>query len=370
MTPLIPQLQALRFVAAAMVLLSHLQHEVPSVRGLDVAGYAPWQPVFFAGGVDIFFVISGFIMHTIAAPHFGQPGAARSFFLRRLLRVVPPYWFFTTAMLLAALLFSGQVAHSQLSLPHVLASYLFLPFENPYGKIYPLLILGWTLNFEMMFYAVFALGLMFPRRWGLAFIGAVIGGLGLVGLVFEPARAPLAFWCNPIVFEFLMGIALAWCLQRGVRWSPAAGAVSIAAGVAAMVWAVQAGIAGHHWAARALWMGLPACLVCAGVVWVRPQGKPGPLMRALMVGGDASFTLYLSHPFTLTVVAALWPRTGLAWPTAYVVAGAVASIAVSVGIHRWIEQPGLRRLNVWLHAGTDRPHRVTPLRALKEPHAH
>lgn len=369
MKPVLHNLQILRFVAAAMVLLSHLQHEVPSVRGLDLHGYTPWTPVFFAGGVDIFFVISGFIMYAIAAPDFGRPGAAREFLVRRLVRVVPPYWFFTTAMVLAALLFSAQVAHSQVSLPHLVASYLFFPFENPYGKIYPLLILGWTLNFEMMFYAVFTLGMLFPRRWGLAFIGAVIGLLGVAGLTLGPSTAPFAFWCNPIVFEFLMGIGLAWYLRRGIRWTPTMGVLAVVAGVAAMVVMMQAGIVGQHWLARPLWMGLPACLVCAGAVFVRDDAPPGPMRRAWMLGGDASFALYLSHPFTLAVVAAVWARSGSADPTAYVVAGSIASIGVSVALHLWIEKPAMKYLNRRVRrTGVERP-RALSFRPLEDPHA-
>jgi peptidoglycan/LPS O-acetylase OafA/YrhL len=369
MKAVLHHVQALRFVAAAMVLLSHLQHEVPSIAGVAHDGYVPWRPVFFAGGVDIFFVISGFIMYTIAAADFGRPGAAREFLVRRLLRVLPPYWLFTTAMVVAAVAFSSHVAHSQLTLVHVLASYFFIPVANAYGKLFPVLILGWTLNFEMLFYVVFTVGLLFSRRRGLAVIGGVIALLGVTGLVVSAPPGPFAFWCNPIVFEFLMGIGLAWARQRGVTWAPVAAIASVLAGVLVMVLAMRAGWADHLWLARPLWMGVPACLVCAGAVFVREQGAPGPVLRALMFGGDASFAIYLSHPFTLTAVAALWHLTGIAEPVAYIAVAAVASTGVAAVLYAALERPLMKRLNGWARGAFARRPPGPPLFQKEEPHA-
>jgi peptidoglycan/LPS O-acetylase OafA/YrhL len=368
MKAVLQHVQALRFVAAAMVLMSHLQHEVPSVDGLARDGWEPWRPVFFAGGVDIFFVISGFIMFTIAAADFGRPGGARDFLVRRLLRIVPPYWLFTTAMVVAAAAFGSHVAHPQLSLVHVLASYFFIPVANAYGKMYPVLILGWTINFEMLFYAVFALGLLFPRRAGLAVIGGAIALLGLAGLVFVPP-GPFAFWCNPIVFEFLMGMVIAWARQRGARWSPAAAIAALLAGIVLMVLAMRSGLAGHAWLARPLWMGLPAALLGAAAGLVREQAAPGPVLRALAFGGDASFAIYLSHPFTLAVVAALWRFSGIAQPAAYVAVAALACIAVAAALYLALERPLMKRLGGWARGAFARRAPGTPLFPREEPHA-
>jgi exopolysaccharide production protein ExoZ len=368
MKTVLQHVQALRFAAAAMVLTSHLQHEVPSITGLARAGWEPWRPVFFAGGVDIFFVISGFIMYTIAGTEFGRPGGAREFLVRRLLRIVPPYWLFTTAMVVAALAFSSHVAHAQLSPAHVLASYFFIPVANAYGKLFPVLILGWTINFEMLFYVVFALGLLFSRRVGLGVIAGVIALLGLAGLAFVPP-GPFAFWCNPIVFEFLMGIGLAWARQRGVTWPPAAALAAVLVGIVLMVLAMRTGVAGHLWLARPLWMGVPAALFCAAAAFVRQEAAPGPLLRAAMFGGDASFAVYLSHPFTLTAVAALWRFTGIAQPAAYIAVAAAASIGVAAVLHVALEKPLMKRLNGWARSAFAPRAPGLPLFPREEPHA-
>jgi peptidoglycan/LPS O-acetylase OafA/YrhL len=348
--------QALRLVAALMVLVSHLQHEVPSVRGLDASHYVPWTPVWFAGGVDIFFVISGFIMYLIAAGSFGEPHAAREFLRRRLIRIVPPYWFFTTAMVAAMILLRDHVAHAVISPGHVVASYLFLPWVNPYGQFYPVLILGWTLNFEMLFYVIFALSLNFSRRLGLAMIATLIGGLAVVGALvdFRPtalAGSPIASWSNPIVLEFLFGIALAWVFARGLRWSRTTGVLVMAIGCGAMLAVQGAGVAGHYWPARCLWMGLPALALCAGATLIERTAEPGRVQRALEVGGDASFALYLSHPFSLAIIAAAWPLLGIASPLAYVAIAGAGALLCAVLLHLWLEKPVMAYLGRVLMPG-------------------
>lgn len=343
-----PNLQILRFLAAAMVLLSHVQHEVLKGR-LDLTGYTPWTDIYLAGGVDIFFVISGFIMYAIAAKDFGRPGASLNFVARRLVRIAPPYWIFTTLMLAAAVIFQGHVTHSALALDHVLASYVFLPINSPYGQPYPLLMLGWTLNYEFLFYAVFALALCFPRRGGLLLLFGIIGAACAVGLADLPLQQPWAFWSNPIMSEFLFGILLAMVHERGVRIAPVWTWVALALAFAAMVLLKRAGIAEHYWGARMLWMGLPALLICGGVVLASNATVPAGRIRGVFVLlGDASYALYLSHPFALNAVALVWQRTGLSQPWLYVAVACVVSLLVGVLVHLVVEKPLTRHLNAWV----------------------
>ena len=91
----IGNLQILRLVAAAMVLFGHLNHEVLKKPAL-ASGFVPFQPIWWHCGVDIFFVVSGFIMALITRDSFGQPGAGGQFLRARVMRLVPMYWLFTT----------------------------------------------------------------------------------------------------------------------------------------------------------------------------------------------------------------------------------------------------------------------------------
>ncbi|HEX8445341.1 MAG TPA: acyltransferase [Sphingomonas sp.] len=341
-------IQILRFVAAAMVLFGHLNHEVLQRPDLNVAGFRPFEAVWWPGGVDIFFVISGFIMYHISADQFGRPGASRRFMERRLIRLVPPYWAFTALVLVAMALFPAQLASNVTSPWHIAASFLFIPAANPSGVVFPVLILGWTLNFEMLFYVCFAIGLTMPRRIGLAIIAAILVTLALSGL-FGPLDLPFGFWCSPVVIEFLFGIAIAAVRRRGVRISRGVSWLLVAAGVAALLGLRAMDVPGVDFRWRFLWAGAPALLLCAGLALVREAPEPGRIKRLLVFGGDMSFALYLSHPFTLTLLAMLMTRGGIRDPWLYIAISFVVCLIAAGLVYVGLERPGYRWLTRFYH---------------------
>lgn len=345
-TPLIPEIQMLRFLAAAMVLFSHLQHEVLDRPFLDTRGFLPFEPLLWAGGVDIFFVISGFIMYYLSHNRFGREGESRQFILRRLIRIAPPYWACTLAMLLALMLFKDKIQHSTTSVEQVIGSFLFIPLPDPYGFFYPVLLLGWTLNFEMLFYVIFAVGLCFSRTTGMVVILAVLAAFGLPQYFVRIETAPFAFWCNPIVFEFLFGIGLAHLRLSGFRVSPIAGWALFVLGVALMV-ALRMQDLVSLGPLRPFSVGLPALIACAGPALIRePAGfRQGPMVRTLVLGGDASYALYLTHPFSINLVALAMPHLGVTEPWVYVLVGSIAAVSAGLIAHLLLEKPVTNWLN-------------------------
>src|ERR1700677_21742 len=147
-------IQILRGLAACMVVVHHAtqmwSQSVTRITGL---------PVWWTGaaGVDIFFVISGFVMavSTIGREHKTHP--ARSFLERRIIRIFPLYWIVSAVLLLkvAALEWHPQLAgsspHVHVTFGYLLASFLLIPYRDSLGNILPLLIAGWTLSYEMFF---------------------------------------------------------------------------------------------------------------------------------------------------------------------------------------------------------------------------
>jgi peptidoglycan/LPS O-acetylase OafA/YrhL len=125
-------LQAVRGAAALAVLIYHI-----------VPGFS-----FGQAGVDVFFVISGFIMVYSSARLFGQPGAPGTFFARRLIRIVPLYWATSAVLLIEILLRYGNLDAAGTSTMAAVASFFFIPWAQPDGSISPLHAVGWTLNFE------------------------------------------------------------------------------------------------------------------------------------------------------------------------------------------------------------------------------
>src|SRR5882672_247790 len=137
---MLDSVQALRALAALCVVVYHV----------DFVGRG-------AFGVDIFFVISGFIIcHVTAKDHDG-------FLRKRLIRIVPLYWAGTLCLYCLGLV-APRLLQSEPTLSGLVNSLLFIPYAKEGGRVYPILFLGWTLNYEMFFYALFACALALNRR--------------------------------------------------------------------------------------------------------------------------------------------------------------------------------------------------------------
>jgi peptidoglycan/LPS O-acetylase OafA/YrhL len=331
-------LQWLRALAAIMVLIGHVLEEAAHYRGIGAAAAAlPWTR-----GVDVFFVISGFVIAVSARRHAGSGAGATAFLLRRTIRVVPLYWLFTTLMVAALLIAPGGVKETELDPAQILSSYLFLPYERHDGRIAPVLSLGWTLNYEMFFYLLAAVALLW--RWPRA--AAVLCGtlvvLALAGWLLSPASTMAAFWTNAIILEFGFGVLLALLWERtGTTHRPWLGAGLFASGLALLVLWHGTDLP------RFLAAGLPATLMVAGpVLFVAHSARrAGQAASAL---GDASYALYLSHRFVLRLATLallpLIPTTTLGLWTFVTIVVLLASL-LSLLVFRHVERPMLQRLN-------------------------
>ncbi|MCA0419956.1 MAG: acyltransferase [Proteobacteria bacterium] len=333
----IETIQALRAIAALLVVFGHAAHETEAIGprvGLPAidASFMHWGI-----GVDIFFVISGFIMVHTSADLFGQPGAWRVFLARRIARIVPLYWLLTSVLLIG-----GLIAPRLLNVPlgdwqHILASYLFVPSLRGGDEIRPVMALGWTLNLEMFFYVLFAGAMLLPLRRGMIALALVISGLALAGALLKPAQVQLAFWTQQIILEFLFGCLLALVYRQGIRLPAASAVLLVALGFAGMVKFL--GLDGQETFPPALRWGLPAALIVGGAALYR--GAP-PRLALLLTGlGNASYSLYLFHPFALRPLREVWVRlVGGALPLElYIALAMTAATLTSVLLYRCVERP-------------------------------
>lgn len=301
-------LQVLRGIAAAMVVFHHAcwvintYHPARSVlagqRGLAELG---------AGGVDIFFCISGVVIaYAARAIPPGLP-AAGTFALRRILRVLPPYWVFTAALLLLWLV---GVGFKELRVtPGLVASSLLLipyPKQTLDGHVsyHPILDVGWTLTFEMYFYAICTVIIAFAggRRiwpWVLAALGVVAAVTTTTAGAASVAGGVLA---SPLLLEFVAGVALARFVAG--RVAPRAGWAMILAAIA--VFAASATVS-DAMQARVLWWGIPGVLLVAGSLLI-PVDARSRTNRVLLFFGTASYTIYLAHPFAMLVAGNVLKR--------------------------------------------------------------
>lgn len=324
----LPGLQLLRAAAAMLVLVGHVIAEAEHYFGLGLPG----DPIPWTRGVDIFFVISGFVITLSAARYAGQPAA---FLWRRVLRVVPLYWLFTTLMVVALVLVPGGAKDTVFDPMQILTSYGFIPYERLDGRVAPVLSLGWTLNYEVFFYALAALCLALPRP--LFMLGLLMFGLAVIGWLYDFSNAQLSVWTNPIILEFTMGIALARLWQRGCHL-PHGGlaVVGVVAGGVLLVILDQTTLP------RFIAAGVPATLIVAAGTLLCPNRQ----MQGL-IWGDSSYALYLSHRFVLrgaTLLLLPLLPAGYLGAVTYVVTVCALALAVGVLTHVYIEKPMLRAL--------------------------
>jgi peptidoglycan/LPS O-acetylase OafA/YrhL len=313
-----------------MVLFGHLAHETTDHRIAGMSGVYESIGLVWATGVDVFFIVSGFIMYYLTASNFGRPLYWREFLKRRIIRVVPLYWIFTVLMLVALWKVPGHIRHADAPLLRVIASFLFYPVVRADGQNQPILATGWTLEFEMFFYICFAACLVWRKKIGLGALILAFILFSLVGRFIPQYYSALRFWTSPIIMEFLLGILLAHLYLMKARVSHTVQFLCIASGFALL------SVGSHlQFLDRWIWAGLPAFVLAFGLA-CGPEWNIG----LLTLGGNASYSLYLSHPFTLNILTLLWLRLHLPPSTwAYILTGMVMCFVVSLGVYRFIEMP-------------------------------
>lgn len=337
-------IQVLRALAALSVVVHHAGYDADTIA--QRVGRAPLgiEGVFDATfGIHLFFVISGFIM-VRTARRFGEPGASWRFFGRRLLRVAPLYWLMTSLVLLGAAmapdLLNGPIDGWTLWL----GSYLFVPVARLDGAIRPVLGQGWTLDYEMFFYLIFAGAMLLPRRPGLWLLTGTLIGLTILGRVLQPMTPALFVWTDSLLLEFLLGVGIGLAQEAGLRLGALAASVLAAAGTAAAILlGARGGTVGlDPWVAA----GIPAGAILAASV-VGPIWRPwrGVLMLAAL--GDASYSLYLTHPFAIRLLRVGWGATiGGLWPLGvFAVVAVIAAVILALLVYRLVERPMTAALN-------------------------
>ena len=347
-SPTLKSIQVLRAVAALAVLTLHAANEKVSFLGGEPA---PFNNLLLgAAGVDLFFVISGFVMVYSSESLFGRTDGPARFFLRRLARIAPLYWAVTVAIILYIYAAHGAKLWEIYSPASLVASFLFWPYPRLDGLAFPVHLLGWTLNYEMFFYAVFAVAILLPRRAAVATVCLAFAALVTIGRAVT-LPLPFSFWANSIIWEFCLGMLIAYAYREGVRLPPAA---AWALGIAALAGYAAAWNPPHDWGGwRVFWWGLPSAALVAACVLSSAEWRPGPVGRFFGLLGDASYSLYLAHPLVFPLVRWTIVRwidfSAMPWLYAATlfVAAMIASVACYLFFERPITRALQRRLSAW-----------------------
>ena len=360
-------LQLLRAIAVLFVVVSHCAHELVSLLSGRALNF---NEKLFPGdfGVDLFFVISGFIMVYSCWDQFGRRGAPLKYFTRRLIRIVPLYWAATTLMIAVILLSPGTVKTATNEIGQWITSYLFLPYQREGdGMIRPVLGLGWSLQYEMLFYFMFAVSLFFSRTRAVAgllaaLVALVFGASLLRSFSGGQSGALVTFLSHPIILEFGLGAGIGFAYCRGSRIPKLLGLLLV---IFSGVFLMQMpGFDMTVDSARAVLYGIPASLIV--IAAVLPEGDDqARLARPILEMGEISYATYLVHPFVVGGVSMLFRKSGLydAMDPAGLVVGytmsvVALSIIISYLVHYLFDLPVtgyLRRISGALYGSRAQP---------------
>ena len=314
-------IQYLRGVAAFGVLAFHAADRAGGAFGLGAAG------------VDVFFVISGFIMWVVTCR---RPPSPIEFLKRRIERIVPLYWGMTLAVAAIALAVPSAFPAMKPTAAHIAQSLFFVPHRDATGLIAPLIVPGWTLNYEMFFYLLFAAGLMAPPRLRPWAVTAALVGLVAIRPLGDAANPLWATYTNPLLLEFGAGVWLGRAWSENRLPSRGAGWILVVLGVAGFAATSLSGIDVER--ARVLLWGLPALLLVTGAIGIERHG-PVPNLWPLRALGDASYSVYLVHGLAISAAFRLLQKAGVTSAPVLFAASIVAGVAAGLAAYQLVEKP-------------------------------
>lgn len=327
-------IQYLRGVAALAVVLFHVAAFVfgqPTEKTLTVGG--------LSAGVDIFFVISGFIIWRTTDKSEISP---ITWWCGRLIRIVPLYWIALLSTLVAKRLMGAHMPGGI----EAFKAFAFIPVINSADQtMTPFLSPGWTLNYEFAFYGIMAVVLNLPERWqrGCALVAVFVGLVGLRSMI-DPLD-PIQFrMTSPLFFEFLAGIAIAILSRSILREAAGRAALGVFFVLSAILFYTFVTPRMFPNGPRFVYFGVPAALLVLASILLENLIRQR-VMQPLKRLGDSSYSLYLSHPLILMIGFGAFGEFGISrvWIGIFLM---VLCVATGLAMHRYIERPLVENMNL------------------------
>ena len=324
-------IQLLRAIAALSVVYVHCTHE---------KGYYH-LPSFGHFGVDIFFVISGFIIAYMVSKNTDH------FLIKRIIRIVPLYLLITVAITLAAM-DPPNLVNKTINVSDFIRSILFIPPE-PENRGSPIIGQGWTLNYEMFFYAIMSLCIIFTKKYPaiacLSILALIIIGLNLL----NPANYIIAYYKNSISLEFIYGIALyhfhRYANMSKISLNKTAKVISLLS-----LAIISYGFLAFNDFAKFvsnkeyIFDGIPALILVASILFLEENIKPTRIIQFGVKLGEASYAMYLIHFLMVNFLGKglnkIMGANGIfAIELIKVIIAFAITIFFSIMIHRFIDSP-------------------------------
>jgi exopolysaccharide production protein ExoZ len=347
------ELQVLRAMAAAMVVFEHAAYtfDLKVLGQLDSAGFYEYGEF----GVKLFFCISGFIIFNSAARMSAGWTSASDFAVRRLIRIVPLYWA-ATSIYAAKLSLQGTGPGTH----ELLASLLFIPYAGADGVMRPVLGMGWTLNFEMFFYATLAASLFFnasvrlPAVAGALLLLMLARATGWVTLGSHELGTAIYLLADSYLLFFLAGMLISYTREARLFTrlqfpSSAAtlGLVLLVALVSPLVIYLLARQPVQKVAVE-LVFSVICVMLCVHARSSPHWLKPGAMPKLAIGAGDGSYSTYLTHGFVIGPCARVLAALQLNIPF-WVFSAAMVLLCTALGmlLYRYFELPLLTAMNQW-----------------------
>ena len=325
---MIKNLQVLRALAALLVVFFHCDF-----LNLKIGQF----------GVDIFFVISGFIISFILNKE------QENFLVKRLIRVIPMYYLFTILVILAWVVYPVGFTNLYVSFSSIVKSLFFIPYEV--GNSGPILSLGWTLNYEIFFYVIVGLFLSILKKPSkiLLFSALLILFLVLIRWIFNPSNSLMLFYGHEIVIEFIFGISIYYIVNfckpvlRNKIIIFFIGVLAFSSFIIMVYFDYQ-----KIYFSRTLLFGIPSFFVVLFfIISEHLLNIENPIYKYFYQIGNASYVMYLIHPFIIFFIARLispFFEISLFNSIIELIIKLSLVVLISNSIHRIIELPLVRIL--------------------------
>ncbi|MCC6177965.1 MAG: acyltransferase [Chloroflexi bacterium] len=346
--------QAFRAFAAVLVVFNHatvLGREIlrlPEFADARALGLPEIANTFFFGSVrgsirvDLFFVVSGFMVFYAYQKYLGDTSKIKTYLMRRVVRIYPLLWAFTLAKIALILAVPARAKPYETSATTMIASLFALPQDN-----LPLIAATWTLAFEMLFYVLFGLAIvagarramMLAAAWASAIVVANVVAIYLVYVDQQSLSLPLpvSYLLYERNLEFLMGCAAAHLVRRRAIRRPG---LTIVVGALGLAFSCALIARGGDLVSYALLVGLPSVLIVAGTAALELERRP-PVPRLLTYVGDASYSIFVSHSTFINIFVIVMVLSG-PWsvgPVSILLAMTVFAVLGGMAVYRVVEQP-------------------------------
>lgn len=316
-------IQTLRAIAAWIVVAHHY---VQIVHGFSQkTPYLAFFSNYGAIGVDIFFIISGFVIYNSAQKNNASP---LNFAIHRVARIVPIYWLCTFITALFFIFWPKFIPSHAVDLEFFVKSLLFIPSPNPSGiGIYPLVTVGWTLNFEVIFYLILFVALFFGKS---RLLSTIFIGIFLLNSVFAKYVPGFQHYASSIIYEFYMGVLIAAFYEKSEDKNGNT-ITAITLFLIGVYLLYRAGGVSHD----PIQNGIPCALIFISII---SQERYFSNLKYFNRLGDWSYSTYLFHPLIISICIGFTNKFSLDEKNALILS-ITGILAISYLSFRFIEKP-------------------------------